>query len=204
MASRAEHLRRKEQALRPLRSLALGLWVWLCCVRLQLCISFSATPIPRAGLLPRGHLAHPRVAAAAVASAGPVDEVHVCRVIKSDGTQSTFRVQPSIELANGWHLTQQALEGKEGGIDFDYYGGDYGHVAKTILGVNQPGDGSWFWALYVYGSFTNEWLRAPSCSDLVNLDTYPHIAWVAVRTAATEKHLEDDRVFRLLGASPEP
>ncbi|CAE8725232.1 unnamed protein product, partial [Polarella glacialis] len=129
-------------------------------------------------------------------------EMHLLRVIKVDGSQTVFKRAPSLELTNGWKLTEQVLQ--EEGLKFDDYGGAYGHVVNGVLGVENAKDGSWFWALYVYGSFTNEWIRAPGSVDSIDLDTFPHIAWVAVRTAAVEKHLEEERVMRFLGPSPMP
>jgi len=132
----------------------------------------------------------------------PCDELHILRVIRLDGSETVFKTAPSADLSNGWQLTDALLAQEEGGTEFDYYGGEYGHTARAILGDENAADGSWFWALYVYGSFTQEWLRAPGSLDSVDLDTFPHLAWVAVKTAATEKQLEEERIMRLLGPSP--
>uniref|UniRef100_A0A7S2AK36 Uncharacterized protein n=1 Tax=Alexandrium andersonii TaxID=327968 RepID=A0A7S2AK36_9DINO len=130
--------------------------------------------------------------------------IHICRVLKNDGSTQIYRMEPSKDMTNGWDLTEKALKDEEGGIEFDYYGGEFGHLPRVILGETPPDDGQWFWGLYVYGTFTDEWMRAPCSPDLADLDTYPHIAWVAVRTAATEKHLEEERLLRLLGPDPDP
>ncbi|OLP92287.1 Multidrug and toxin extrusion protein 2 [Symbiodinium microadriaticum] len=117
------------------------------------------------------------------------------------GTSTVFSAKPGSGLTTAWDLTQEVLGAEEGGVEFDNYGGEYGHVAQSILGEPNAVDGSWFWALYAYGSFTQEWLRAPSSVDTTDLDTFPHIAWVAFRTA-TDRREEDERVSRLLGSKP--
>eukprot|EP00439_Symbiodinium_sp_Y106_P016334 s1965_g2.t1 len=114
---------------------------------------------------------------------------------------TVFSAAPGSELTTAWDLTREVLGAQDGGVEFDDYGGEYGHVAQSILGETNAVDGSWFWALYAYGSFTQEWLRAPSSVDTTDLDTFPHIAWVAFRTAA-ERREEDERVIRLLGSKP--
>ncbi|CAJ1407598.1 unnamed protein product [Effrenium voratum] len=90
---------------------------------------------------------------------------------------------------------------QEGSLEYDDYGPGFGVVASRILGEDNAADGSWFWALYAYGSFTQEWLRSPSSADTTDLDTFPHIAWVACRTAVDPRE-ETERVTRLLGSKP--
>ncbi|CAJ1444785.1 unnamed protein product, partial [Effrenium voratum] len=114
---------------------------------------------------------------------------------------STFTAAPSAELANAWQLTQELLGQEEGSLEYDDYGPGFGVVASRILGEDNAADGSWFWALYAYGSFTQEWLRSPSSADTTDLDTFPHIAWVACRTAVDPRE-ETERVTRLLGSKP--
>jgi len=129
------------------------------------------------------------------------DDAHILRVIKADGSKAIFRADPSPELSTGWDLTRQLLEGEEGGIEFDDYGPPVGHMAMSVLGDQPPRDGSWFWALYVYGSFTGTWARQSGSVDLVNLDVYPHIAWVAVRTDLSKAD-QDATAVRQLGTDP--
>lgn len=124
--------------------------------------------------------------------------------MSGDGTAHIFRLPPSAELSNGWDLTRLAMEAEPGGLEFDYYGAQFGHVMNGILGEKPPDDGRWFWALYVYGSYTGQWARATTCADLVDLDTNPHIAWVALRVADTEQSVEQQRIMRLLGAAADP
>ena len=131
-----------------------------------------------------------------------VDESHVLRVIKLDGTEVTYSAPVSSKLSTAWQLTEELLAQEEGGIEFDDYGGEFGHVAQSILGESNAADGSWFWALFVYGSFTQEWLRARGRVDSTDLDTFPHIAWVAFRTFAVDRREEEQRVMRLLGSKP--
>ncbi|CAK0818759.1 unnamed protein product, partial [Prorocentrum cordatum] len=61
----------------------------------------------------------------------------------ADNSQELFRLPPSADLTNGWDLTRMALEDKEGGIEFDYYGFEYGHMMKSILGEEPPANGRW-------------------------------------------------------------
>jgi len=138
------------------------------------------------------------LALSALGSGVSADEVHLLRVIKSDGAQLTYQVPPSLELSNGWDLTRTALEKEEGGIDFYDYGPPVGPLCNAILGEKPPDDGSWFWALYVYGSFTSEWIRAPSSINTLDLDTFPHMAWVAAKTSAVKMEEEDWGASRAL------
>ncbi|CAJ1340099.1 unnamed protein product [Effrenium voratum] len=142
-----------------------------------------------------------KVASRAAGEGVNADEVHVVRVIRVDGKESTFTAAPSAELANAWQLTQKLLGQEEGSLEYDDYGPGFGVVASRILGEDNAADGSWFWALYAYGSFTQEWLRSPSSADTTDLDTFPHIAWVACRTAVDPRE-ETERVTRLLGSKP--
>lgn len=132
------------------------------------------------------------------------DELHIVRVLLPGSEQVSFKLDPSSDLSNGWDLTVKALQVPEGkGFEFDYYGGEFGHIAKTIYGESPPDDGSWFWALYVWGAFTGEWVRSPGSVDSVDLDNFPHIAWVAFRTAAVERPIEEELVMNRLGTTAE-
>ncbi|CAL1150264.1 unnamed protein product [Cladocopium goreaui] len=116
--------------------------------------------------------------------------------------QVVFTAPVSSKLTTAWELTDELLGKEEDGMEFDDYGGELGHMVQSLLGERNAEDGSWFWALFVYGSFTQEWLRAPSRVDSTDLDTFPHIAWVAFRTAAVDRREENERVMKLLGPKP--
>ena len=183
-----------------LRFLRCAKLAWLTTVGVGLCFTnltrFGAIGLQRAPGSPV------QVLRRAAREGVNVDASHVLRVIKLDGTEVTYSAPVSSKLSTAWQLTEELLAEEEGGIEFDDYGGEFGHVAQSILGESNAADGSWFWALFVYGSFTQEWLRAPGRVDSTDLDTFPHIAWVAFRTFAVDRREEEQRVMRLLGSKP--
>mmetsp|Transcript_42357 Transcript_42357/g.76879 ORF Transcript_42357/g.76879 Transcript_42357/m.76879 type:complete len:204 (-) Transcript_42357:55-666(-) len=121
---------------------------------------------------------------------------HRVVVIKANGDRDLFKVPQSVECTNGWDLTFLAL-GK-GGIEAENFGG-FGHVVKSILGDEPPDNGKWFWSLYVYNR--GRWVRQKDAVDTVNIDEYPHIAWIAQKTGVTRQE-EEERIMGLLETEP--
>mmetsp|Transcript_24436 Transcript_24436/g.56293 ORF Transcript_24436/g.56293 Transcript_24436/m.56293 type:complete len:200 (+) Transcript_24436:67-666(+) len=122
---------------------------------------------------------------------------HRVIVIRANGERELFKVPQSVECTNGWDLTFLAL-GKDG-IVADNFGG-FGHVVQSILGEEPPDNGKWFWGLYIYGA-AGKWVRQKDAVDTVNIDEYPHIAWIAQKTGVVRAE-EDERIMGLLETEP--
>mmetsp|Transcript_23616 Transcript_23616/g.52358 ORF Transcript_23616/g.52358 Transcript_23616/m.52358 type:complete len:260 (+) Transcript_23616:35-814(+) len=127
-------------------------------------------------------------------------KVNLLRVLKADGTEVIFSQPRTFEPMTAWQLTEKLLGDEEGGIDATDYGPPVGHLVESIVGEPNPLDGSWFWAMYVYGTFTGSWARHSFSPESAKLASYQHIAWVASRTNVPPPD-EEKRVKELLGGS---
>ena len=99
------------------------------------------------------------------------------------------------DYASGWNASTEAFY--ENNISFGHTTYECcGHYINSIAGVDEPTDGSWYWAVYVWNHTTEDWEMSPVGVDGIVMDEVEHIAFApsaySTETIPSPEEHQDD------------
>ena len=119
-------------------------------------------------------------------------------VLFFDNTTNQYEVDLDdygYDYASGWNASTEAFY--ENNISFGHTTYECcGHYINSIAGVDEPTDGSWYWAVYVWNHTTEDWEMSPVGVDGIVMDEVEHIAFAPSAYStdtipSPEEHQED-------------